>query len=64
MAMRASALFLSSGELSQASTAISKSCVYESLARRDDRSMRREGRAGRADQAGTCKRQLGALGGV
>ena len=41
-AMRASALFLSSGELSQASTAISRSCAYERLARRDCRLMRRE----------------------
>eukprot|EP00964_Phaeocystis_antarctica_P093915 scaffold60724_cov71-Phaeocystis_antarctica.AAC.3 len=39
--MRASALFLSSGELSQASTANSKSCAYERLARRDNRLMRR-----------------------
>eukprot|EP00964_Phaeocystis_antarctica_P086721 scaffold54942_cov75-Phaeocystis_antarctica.AAC.9 len=37
--MRASALFLSSGELSQASTANSKSCAYERLARRDGRLM-------------------------
>eukprot|EP00964_Phaeocystis_antarctica_P056455 scaffold33294_cov65-Phaeocystis_antarctica.AAC.2 len=42
--MRASALFLSLGELLQASTAISKSCVYERLARRK-RLMRREARA-------------------
>eukprot|EP00964_Phaeocystis_antarctica_P063919 scaffold38396_cov65-Phaeocystis_antarctica.AAC.2 len=42
LAMRASALFLSSGELSQASTAISRSCAYERLARRK-RLMRREG---------------------
>eukprot|EP00964_Phaeocystis_antarctica_P015555 scaffold8616_cov76-Phaeocystis_antarctica.AAC.7 len=44
LAMRASALFLSSGELSQASTANSKSCACESVARRDramrDRAMR------------------------
>jgi hypothetical protein len=40
----ASALFLSSGELSQASTTISRSCAYESLARRTQL-MRREGTA-------------------
>eukprot|EP00964_Phaeocystis_antarctica_P086031 scaffold54412_cov55-Phaeocystis_antarctica.AAC.3 len=40
--MRASALFLSSGELSQPSTASPNSCAYESSARRDGRLMRRE----------------------
>eukprot|EP00964_Phaeocystis_antarctica_P111950 scaffold76200_cov63-Phaeocystis_antarctica.AAC.1 len=40
-AMRASALFLSSGELSQASTANCKSCACESLSRRDGRLMTR-----------------------
>eukprot|EP00964_Phaeocystis_antarctica_P133204 scaffold97414_cov65-Phaeocystis_antarctica.AAC.1 len=41
--MRVSALFLSSGELSQASTAISKSCTYDRFARRT-RLMSLEGR--------------------
>ena len=46
MEIRASALFLSSGELAQTSTANSKSCEYERLARRK-RLMRRGGNGAR-----------------
>ena len=52
--MRASALFLSSGELSQASTAISRSCAYERLARRDGRLMWREGKWGSCRRSGSA----------
>eukprot|EP00964_Phaeocystis_antarctica_P093491 scaffold60334_cov67-Phaeocystis_antarctica.AAC.4 len=63
--MRASALFLSLGELSQASTANPKSCAYVRLARRNGRLMRWEARAVRAvPVARAVLRQLGATGGI
>eukprot|EP00964_Phaeocystis_antarctica_P052661 scaffold30849_cov75-Phaeocystis_antarctica.AAC.5 len=57
--MRASALFLSSGELSQASTANSKSCAYERLARRDGRLMRRETLPARNTADETLQHRIG-----